>query len=94
MLSESLRAVISQRLLVTADEQGVVPALEIMMGTLSVANLIRENKTIQLRSTLQTGGEQGMVLLDQSLAQLVREKKVTREEALRHAEDPKLIPGG
>jgi twitching motility protein PilT len=94
MLSESLRAVISQRLLVTADEQGVIPALEIMMGTLSVANLIRENKTIQLRSTLQTGGEQGMLLLDQSLAQLVREKKVTREEALRHAEDPKLIPGG
>jgi twitching motility protein PilT len=94
MLSESLRAVISQRLLVTADEQGVVPALEIMMGTLSVANLIRESKTIQLRSILQTGGEHGMVLLDQSLAQLVREKKVTREEALRHAEDPKLIPGG
>ena len=94
MLSESLRAVVSQRLLVTADEQGVVPALEVMMGTLAVANLIRENKTIQLRSMLQTSGEHGMVLLDQSLAQLVREKKVSREEALRHAEDPKLIPGG
>jgi len=93
MLSESLRAVISQRLLPTADEEGVVPALEIMVNNLAVSNLIRENKTIQMRSLLQTGGEHGMVLLDNALAQLVKSGKVTRAEALRHAEDPKLIPG-
>jgi twitching motility protein PilT len=94
MVSESLRAVISQRLLPTADEQGVVPALEIMTGTLAVGNLIRENKTIQMRSLLQTGAEHGMMLLDNSLAELVRQKRVTREQALRHAEDPNVIPGG
>jgi len=94
MLAESLRAVISQRLVPTADEQGVIPALEIMVGNLAVGNLIRESKTVQLRSLLQTGSEQGMMLLDNSLAQLVKSGIVTRETALLHAEDQKLIPGG
>ncbi|HSM13239.1 MAG TPA: type IV pilus twitching motility protein PilT [Thermoanaerobaculia bacterium] len=94
MLSESLRAVVSQRLLRRADGAGRVPALEILLGTRAVANLIRESKTFQIRSILQTGTAQGMGLLDASLAQLVRTGTVTREEALLHAEDPKAIPGG
>ena len=69
-----------------------VPALEILLGTRRVANLIRESKTFQLRSVLQTGGTQGMCLLDSSLAHLVREGVVTRDEALLHADDPKLLP--
>jgi twitching motility protein PilT len=92
MLSESLRAVVSQRLVRRADGSGRVPALEILFGTRAVANLIRESKTFQIRSILQTGQAQGMCLLDTSLAQLVRERSVTREEALRHADDPKAIP--
>ena len=92
MLSESLRAVISQRLLPKADGSGLALALEVMVGTLAVGNMIRENKTIQIRSLLQTGAEQGMVLLDNSLATLVRDGIVDREEALRHAEDAKAIP--
>ena len=92
MLSESLRAVVSQRLVRRADGQGRVPALEVLLGTRPVANLIRESKTFQLRSVLQTGGSQGMCLLDTSLAYLVREGTVTREEALLHAEDVKLLP--
>ncbi len=92
MLSESLRAVVSQRLVNRADGKGRLPALEILLGTRAVANLIRDSKTFQLRSLLQTGGSLGMVLLDASLAKLVREGLVTREEALRHAEDPKAIP--
>jgi twitching motility protein PilT len=93
MLSESLRAIVSQRLLRRASGRGRVPALEILLGTRPVANLIRETRTFQLRSLLQTAGSQGMCLLDVSLAQLVREGAVTRDEALLHAEDPKMIPG-
>ncbi len=93
MLSESLRAVVSQRLVRRADGQGRVPALEILLGTRPVANLIRESKTFQLRSVLQTGAAQGMCLLDTSLAHLVRDGIVTREEALLHAEDAKLLSG-
>ncbi|HLF55949.1 MAG TPA: type IV pilus twitching motility protein PilT [Thermoanaerobaculia bacterium] len=92
MFSESLRAVVSQRLVNRADGNGRVPAYEVLVGSRAVANLIREQKTFQLRSILQTGAAQGMSLLDASLAQLVRDKTITREEALRHAEDAKMIP--
>ena len=92
MLSESLRAVVSQRLVARADGAGRVAALEILLGTRAVANLIRETKTFQLRSLIQTSVSQGMTLLDLSLAQLVRDGVVARAEALRHAEDAKLIP--
>jgi twitching motility protein PilT len=92
MLSESLRAVVSQRLLRRADGHGRVPALEILLGTRPVANLIREAKSFQIHSILQTGAAHGMGLLDASLAQLVRDRLVARDEALLHAEDPKSIP--
>ena len=90
MLSESLRGVVSQRLVRRADGQGRVAALEILLGSRGVANLIREAKTFQIRSILQTGASHGMRLLDVSLAQLVREGVVTREAALLHADDPKI----
>ena len=93
MLSESLRAVVSQRLLPTADESALVPALEIMVVTRAVGNLMRENKTVQMQSVLQTGSAQGMCLLEMSLAELVSAGTITREEALKHCDDPKRIPG-
>jgi twitching motility protein PilT len=89
MVSESLRAVTSQRLVTRADGRGRVAALEIMVANKAVANLIRESKTFQLRSVLQTGGALGMRALDNSLDELVKQGVVTREEASRHAEDPK-----
>jgi twitching motility protein PilT len=92
MISESLRAVVSQRLLLRADGKGRVPALEILIGTKAVANLIRENKTFQIRSVLQTGASHGMVQLEASLAELVKSRVVTREEALLQSEDPAKIP--
>jgi len=92
MFSESLRAIVSQRLVSRADGQGRVAASELLLGTRAVANLIREQKTFQLKSILQTGASQGMNLLDTSLAQLVRDGVVTRNEALRHCEDPKSLP--
>jgi twitching motility protein PilT len=93
MLAESLRAVVSQRLLPTADGQGRVAALETLVVNRAVANLIRENKTFQIHSVLQTGAAQGMRLLDHSLRELVNSGAVSREVALRHCEDPKVVGG-
>jgi twitching motility protein PilT len=89
MLSESLRAVISQRLLPRADGNGRVAALETMIVTRAVANLIRENKTFQIHSILQTGASQGMALLDNSIRELVQKGLVKAEDAARHVEDAK-----
>jgi twitching motility protein PilT len=93
MLSESLRAVVSQRLLPTADGRGRVAALETLIVNRAVANLIRENKTFQIHSVLQTGAAQGMRLLDHSLRELVQSGAVSREVALRCCEDPKVLGG-
>jgi twitching motility protein PilT len=91
MISESLRAVISQRLLPTTDGTRRVPAYELLKVNKAVGNLIRENKTFQIRSILQTGAAQGMCLLDDAIAQLVKAGTVAREEALRHCEDAKKL---
>jgi len=93
MLSESLRAVVSQRLVPTQDGGARVPALEILVVNKAISNLIREQKTVQIRSSIQTGGPQGMCLLEQSLNELVRAGTVSMEEAKRLAEDQKLITG-
>ena len=93
MVSESLRAVISQRLVPTADGAGRAPALEVLVNNKAIGNLIRENKTFQIPSILQTGSTQGMCLLDQSLGELINDGTITREEAMRHAEDPRKLPG-
>jgi twitching motility protein PilT len=81
MLSESLRAVISQTLLKTRDGQGRVAAHEIMVGTPAIRNLIREGKIAQMYSAIQTGQSLGMQTLDQCLKVLVDKGLVTREEA-------------
>lgn len=88
MLSESLKVVISQRLVKRADDKGQVAALEVMINNNAVANLIRENRTYQIKSILQTGRAQGQRLLDASLSQLVKDKVITKKEALKHAEEP------
>ena len=81
MLSESLRAVISQTLLKTKDGQGRVAAHEIMIGTPAIRNLIREAKIAQMYSAIQTGQALGMQTLDQNLADLVRRNIVSASEA-------------
>jgi twitching motility protein PilT len=91
MLSESLRAVLSQRLLPRADGQGRVAALETLIVTRAVGNLIRDNKVFQIQSILQTGANHGMGLLDQSIAEHLRAGTITREAALRAGADPKLL---
>ncbi|HSI22760.1 MAG TPA: type IV pilus twitching motility protein PilT [Methylophilaceae bacterium] len=81
MLSESLRAVISQTLLKTKDGNGRVAAHEIMIGTPAIRNLIRENKVAQMYSAIQTGQALGMQTLDQNLTDLVRRNLVAGDEA-------------
>jgi twitching motility protein PilT len=80
MLSESLRAVISQTLL-KKKGGGRVAAHEIMIGTPAIRNLIRENKIAQMYSAIQTGQQFGMQTLDQNLQQLVAKGLVDRAEA-------------
>ncbi len=80
MLSESLRAVISQSLLKKVGG-GRVAAHEIMIGTPAIRNLIRENKIAQMYSAIQTGQQYGMQTLDQCLQGLVAKNLVTRQEA-------------
>lgn len=80
MLSESLRAVISQTLL-KKNGGGRIAAHEIMMGTPAIRNLIRENKIAQMYSAIQTGQQFGMQTLDQCLANLVKSGSVSRSEA-------------
>ncbi len=84
MLSESLRAVISQSLCRKVGG-GRVAAHEIMIGTPAIRNLIRENKIAQMYSAIQTGQQHGMQTLDQNLKELLQKGLVTREEAQRKA---------
>jgi twitching motility protein PilT len=81
MISESLRAIISQTLCKTRDGSGRVAAHEIMVGTPAIRNLIRENKIAQMYSAIQTGQQLGMQTLDQNLSDLVRRNLITVEEA-------------
>lgn len=87
MLSESLRAIISQRLIPKVGG-GRVPAVEILLNTPAIANLVREHKTFQIRSVMQTSSEAGMCLLDTSLARLIKQGTVSLEVARGFAEEP------
>ena len=89
MFAESIEGVIAQKLLPTKDGKGRVAAHEIMIGTPAIRNLIREGKTFQISSMIQTGGGEGMQSMDSALKELLTQGKVTGEEALRHAFDKK-----
>lgn len=93
MLSESLRAVISQTLLKTKDGNGRVAAHEIMIGTPAIRNLIREAKVAQMYSAIQTGQAVGMQTLDQCLVDLVRRNVVSPAEARSKAANKDNFPG-
>jgi twitching motility protein PilT len=91
MISESLRAIVSQRLIPTVDGSRRVPALEILLVNVAVANLIREERIFQLRSVMQMGRNLGMCIFDDSLLDLVRKGTISKETARRYCEDPKLF---
>jgi len=92
MLSESLRAVISQALLKTKDGTGRVAAHEIMIGTPAIRNLIREAKVAQMYSTIQTSQSVGMQTLDQNLTDLVKRNVISNAEARTKAMNKDNFP--
>ena len=94
MVSESLEAVIAQTLLPTRDGKGRVAAIEVLVGVPALRNLIREDKTAQILSVIQTGAGHGMISLDQSLRDLVMQGKLSREVAQRKSSNPRLFEGG
>ncbi len=86
-LSDGLRAVVAQVLFKRVDIKGRVAALEILIGTAAVRNLIREDKTHQLPSMLQTGKKYGMVLLDDSIMDLLNKGMISPDDAYMKAND-------
>ena len=90
-LSAVIEGVISQQLVPKADGSGRVAAFEIMTGTTAIRNLIREGKTEQMGSTIQTSRRDGMVLLDDNLQDLVKQGIITPERAIEFAVDKKTM---
>ncbi len=86
-LAESLRAVVSQTLFKRTDKPGRVAAQEILMGIPSVRNLIREGKTHQLPSVLQTGREMGMQTLDDEICRFIENRMINHEDGLAQAQN-------
>ncbi len=87
MLSTSLRGIISQQLLKTADGSGRVAALEILINTPAVANLVRQGKLEQLENVMQSSAGEGMCTMDHSLKRLVSRGQITGREAWLQATD-------
>ncbi len=90
-LASVLQGIIAQQLLITADGNGRVAALEILLGTDAVRNTIREGKVHQLQSYIQTGHKVGMMSMDYSLAQLVRQSKISSETAYSFCQDSETL---
>jgi twitching motility protein PilT len=86
--SQIIEAVLSQALLPKAEGKGRVAAFEIMLGNAAVRNLIREGKTFELHSVMQLSASEGMQTLDQALADLVRKRIVSLEEAKMKSSNP------
>ena len=90
-LAMVLEAVISQQLLPTADGKGRVAAFEVLHSTPAIRNLIRENKTFQIGSTIQTNKKLGMQTMDDSLFYLFAQGIVSRDTALNYAQDQQAL---
>ncbi len=90
-LSVSLQGIVTQQLLPKADGHGRACATEVLVPTPAVRNLVREGKTHQIYSALQTGGQYGMQTMDTALAQLVREQKITRDLAEARSSTPEEL---
>jgi twitching motility protein PilT len=90
-LSVALQGIVTQQLLPTADGAGRVAACEVLLATPAIRNLIREGKTHQIYSSLQTGGNLGMQTMDAALATLVRAGKITQKLAEARSSTPEEL---
>jgi twitching motility protein PilT len=91
MFAESLRGIISQLLIPSVDGKSMELATEILFNNPAISNMIHEGRAFQLRSVMQTGKKLGMMVLDESVAQLAREGRISKEEALAHADNIGLM---
>lgn len=87
-LSNTLIGIAYQRLLPAANGKGYVPIVEILVGTVAVRNLIRENKLHQIDSMIETGGKFGMITFDEALKHAISLNKIKRNDALIYAKEP------
>ena len=87
-LANVLEAVISQQLIPTADGNGRVAAFEVMHVNSAVRNMIREGKTHQLITVMQTNRKLGMITMDEAIIQLYQSRSISREMAIQFAQDP------
>lgn len=90
-LANTIQGVVAQQLVPRIDKPGRVAAMEVMVATPAIRNLIREGKTYQIISHIQTGAKYGMQSLDTSLRMLFMKKMITWEEALNRATDPETL---
>ena len=86
-LSTVCEGVVSQQLIPTMDGKNRVAAIEVMIATPAIRNLIRENKTYQIQNIIQTGSKLGMQSMDQELINLFRQGKISRESVLSRCSD-------
>ncbi len=91
MLSESLRGIVSQQLIPNSAGDSLELALEILVNTAAIGNMIREDRTFQLRGMMQTGRKQGMQLLDDSLIELFRAGKISKQEVFSRATEEEYV---
>jgi len=90
-LASTLNGVISQQLFPRSDNQGRVAGMEILIGTSAVKNIVREGKTHQLYSVMQTGSKYGMITMDNYILKLYETGKITMDTALSKAFNPDYI---
>ena len=90
-LAAVLQGIISQQLLPRADGEGRIAALETMTITSAIQNLIREGKTHQIESSVQTGSKYGMKTMDMAITELYKKRIITAETALTYAIDKDMI---
>ena len=90
-LAATLQGILSQQLLSTTNGSGRVVAVEVLVPTPGVRNLIREGKTHQLTTAMQTGRSHGMVTMDEALADLYRKGSISLDTAMQRAHDPNVL---
>ncbi|MEW9096146.1 MAG: type IV pilus twitching motility protein PilT [Clostridiaceae bacterium] len=90
-LSAVLKGVISQQLIPKADGNGRIAAFEVMVSTHGIQNLIREGKTHQIESSIQTGGKYGMKTMDMSISEIVKKGLISKEDAIAYSVDREML---
>ena len=91
MLANTLQAVVSQTLFSRVDRPGMVPAIEIMLCTPAVRNIIREARTFEIPNVIETNRQLGMISLDNAIAELFFNGMISREDAIAQSAHPEKI---